>query len=154
MNPHFSPPRNREQNVTRNGGPQIGACLILSEVFTGGSFRKGVRVPIGVLGGGVCGRVQVGGCRGGFVMHICIANTQDFLYIAPFSMLANLLMGDRHNVAQTPSFRCRKKGVCQHDFDRNWAIILRFQIDSPLSGLNCCHCVARILFWSAAACRL
>ena len=29
--------------------------------FTGGSFRKGVRVPIGVPGGGVWGRVQVGG---------------------------------------------------------------------------------------------
>ena len=30
-------------------------------VFAGGSFRKGVRVPSGVAGGGVCGRVQVGG---------------------------------------------------------------------------------------------
>ena len=30
-------------------------------VFTGGSFRKGVRVPIGVPGGGVWGRVQGGG---------------------------------------------------------------------------------------------
>ena len=29
--------------------------------FYGGSFRRGVRVPIGVLGGGLWGRVQVGG---------------------------------------------------------------------------------------------
>ena len=35
-------------------------------VFTGGSFRKGVRARIGVLGGGVWGRVQVGGGGGGF----------------------------------------------------------------------------------------
>ena len=27
----FPTPRNRGQNVTRNGGPQIGACLISSE---------------------------------------------------------------------------------------------------------------------------
>ena len=32
-----------------------------------GSFRKGVRVPIGVPGGGVWGRVQVGGEVGGEV---------------------------------------------------------------------------------------
>ena len=30
-------------------------------VFTGGSFRTGVAVPIGVPGGGVWGRVQGGG---------------------------------------------------------------------------------------------
>ena len=34
--------------------------------FTGDSFRKGVRVPIGVPGGGVWCRVQVGGGGGGF----------------------------------------------------------------------------------------
>ena len=34
------------------------------EVLTGGSFRKGVRVPTGVPGGGVWGRVQVGGWGG------------------------------------------------------------------------------------------
>ena len=30
-------------------------------VFTGGSFRNGVQVPIGVFGGGVWGRVKGGG---------------------------------------------------------------------------------------------
>ena len=28
VNPHFSAPGNWGQNVTRNGGPQFGACLI------------------------------------------------------------------------------------------------------------------------------
>ena len=32
--PLFPPPGNRGQKVTRNGGPQIGACLILCEVVS------------------------------------------------------------------------------------------------------------------------
>ena len=43
MNPLFPPPGNRGQNVTRNGGPQIGACLILAE---GCRFCVTVRMPI------------------------------------------------------------------------------------------------------------
>ena len=45
---HFSRPSSR-------GERQVGV------VFAGGSSRKGVRVPIGVLGGGVWGRFQGGG---------------------------------------------------------------------------------------------
>ena len=39
MNPLFSPTGNWRQKVTRNGGPQSSACLILSELR---AFRKGV----------------------------------------------------------------------------------------------------------------
>ena len=38
--------------------------------FPGGSFHKGVRVPIGVLKGGVWGRVQVGGGGAAFLWKI------------------------------------------------------------------------------------
>ena len=33
MDPLFSPTGDGGQNVTQNGGPQIGACLILSDFF-------------------------------------------------------------------------------------------------------------------------
>ena len=39
------------------------------QFFTGGSFRKGVQVPTGVLGGAVWGRVQVGWGGGGFALE-------------------------------------------------------------------------------------
>ena len=41
--------------------------IILRVVFTGGSSRKGVRVPIGVPGWGVLGRVEAGGWGGIFL---------------------------------------------------------------------------------------
>ena len=50
----------------------IGQELTVS--FSGGRFRKGVRVPIGVLGGGVWGRVQVGG--GGRGMGFPVENEE------------------------------------------------------------------------------
>ena len=40
---------------------KLGQKIREGVVFTGGSFRRGVRVPIGVPGGGGSGQVQVGG---------------------------------------------------------------------------------------------
>ena len=67
--------RGGEKKGERRGGRKKGekggkkggeAGKKKGKVFTGGSFRKGVRVPIGVPGGGVWGRVEGGWWGAGF----------------------------------------------------------------------------------------
>ena len=45
MNPLFPPPGNGGQNVTRNGRPQFGACLILSEL-TKKEYNRGFQCDV------------------------------------------------------------------------------------------------------------
>ena len=59
LDPQNSPPKYPKHLLRQKIGQKLRGSF-----FTGGSFRKGMAVPIGVPGVGVWGRVEGGGGRG------------------------------------------------------------------------------------------